>query len=433
MAFDPAPPEAEVVALRAELEEARQESDRRARWHADTVKERDGARDAHQRLECRWVETSAERDRLAAEVERLRGALQKVADGLDYAEVATFDENGSALTLDAFEVRKAEDIARAALTRTPEGTAYDREQAAYVAGTGVAVSKMAEQVRALRAELAARDRRIAELEGALGRIDAVGVAVDLGAFSSLAAIRDIASAALSRAAAPVPHVWREGVCPEDCVQPAPPATAPEALARSQARLQSMIDAKKREPAIPVPSAPVEAPCARFVSCGVVVDTDPPFHRCKTCGRDVSAHAPVEAAGPVVCAACIVPHERVRGCRYGRDAEACSRCGNPTTGRVVVDPAEAAAIERPLVTDADAWTDAGRPEERHAVEAAARRPGVGDVVEVLDRGVWETASVVARGEHGFTAEAPAVATRCYIGFSAVHAWRFPTPAAPKEGT
>jgi len=36
----------------------------------------------------------------------------------------------------------------------------------------------------------------------------------------------------------------------------------------------------------------------------------------------------------VCASCVRPGERVRGCRNGRELAPCARCGQPTTGRRV---------------------------------------------------------------------------------------------------
>jgi hypothetical protein len=50
-----------------------------------------------------------------------------------------------------------------------------------------------------------------------------------------------------------------------------------------------------------------------------------------------APAADDGDGVAICATCIRPGERVRGCRNGRDPFACSRCGRPTTGRLVGPP------------------------------------------------------------------------------------------------
>ena len=42
----------------------------------------------------------------------------------------------------------------------------------------------------------------------------------------------------------------------------------------------------------------------------------------------------DGGGLPICATCIRPGERVRGCRNGRQMFACSRCGWPTTGTLV---------------------------------------------------------------------------------------------------
>jgi hypothetical protein len=58
-----------------------------------------------------------------------------------------------------------------------------------------------------------------------------------------------------------------------------------------------------------------------------------------------APAADDGAGVPVCATCIRPGERVRGCRNGRFACPCSRCGWPTTGKLVgpVAPDPKAAV------------------------------------------------------------------------------------------
>lgn len=54
-------------------------------------------------------------------------------------------------------------------------------------------------------------------------------------------------------------------------------------------------------------------------------------------------APAEAGDLPICATCIRPGERVRGCRNGRQMFACSRCGWPTTGTLVGPEAPATAV------------------------------------------------------------------------------------------